>query len=655
MNCMAKFRVFVMLFVIVLLLAPSGIVSQSTGSQSAPASGSNGSSADSIIPFLNQNIVWYRDLTQQQQLATEPSDVLFFNDNRQIAGQVVRLAFEYSRARAQALAAQPDASSNSENVSQYQTLATLASKADQQYKETQKEVDQLRQQLATATGAKRRKLQATLDETQSEVELFQARRDTLRNMVQFATGATSGGIGSGTLTGQIEELARTVPSVNANARETDNDKNVSANNNANSMAVAARERKQESSGILDIVANLFTLRRKIKSLENDIKLTDGLAQTSKTLRAPLTAKIRELTQHGDQLAAQADTSDPAALLQERKDLDALTSQYKQLSASLLPLGKQNILLDLYKRSTTNWRNAVQSQYDTELKGLLLRLGGLAIILAVVLGVSELWRRASFRYVTDPRRRYQFLLIRRIVLWIVVAIIVALAFASELGTITTFAGLMTAGIAVALQNVILSVAGYFFLIGKYGVRVGDRVQVAGVTGDVVDIGLVRLHLMEVTGEGSPRPTGRVVVFSNSVVFQANAGLFKQIPGTNFVWHEITLTIGPEGHYHEAEKRLLEAVNKVYGEYQEKMEQQRRGMERALNSARIKEFVPESRLRLTGSGLEIVIRYPVELSGAAEIDDRMTRELIEAIDREPRLHLLGSTVKVEEAKAPEVEPA
>ena len=72
-----------------------------------------------------------------------------------------------------------------------------------------------------------------------------------------------------------------------------------------------------------------------------------------------------------------------------------------------------------------------------------------------------------------------------------AIIVAVAFASELGTITTFAGLMTAGIAVALQNVILSVAGYFFLIGKYGVRVGDRVQVAGVTGDVVDIGLVRL--------------------------------------------------------------------------------------------------------------------------------------------------------------------
>ncbi len=647
---MAKLRVLVILIFIVLVLAPCGAMSQSTPTPTSTAGGE-----ESIVPFLNQNIVWYRDLTQQQQLATEPSDVLFFNDNRQIAEQVVRLAFEYARARAQALATQPAVSANSANVSPYQTLTTLAAKADQQYKDTQKEVDDLRGQLTTATGAKRRKLQATLDETQSEVELFQARRDTLRNMVQFATGATAGGVGSGTLIGQIEELARAVPSVNANTRETDNDKNVSANNNANSIAAAARERKQEPNGILDIISNLFTLHHKINSLDDNVKLTDALAQTSKDLRAPLTAKIRDLTQRGDQLAAQADTSDPAALAQERKDLDTLTSQYKQLSASMLPLGKQNILLDLYKRSTTSWRNAVQSQYQTELKGLLLRLGGLGIILGVVLGVSELWRRATFRYVTDPRRRYQFLLLRRIVLWIVVAIIVALAFASELGTITTFAGLMTAGIAVALQNVILSVAGYFFLIGKYGVRVGDRVQVAGVTGDVVDIGLVRLHLMEVTGEGSPRPTGRVVVFSNSVVFQANAGLFKQIPGTSFVWHEITLTIGPEGHYHEAEKRLMEAVNKVYAEYHEKMELQRRSMERALNSARIKEFTPESRLRLTGAGLEIVIRYPVELSSAAEIDDRITRELIEAIDREPRLHLLGSTVKVEEAPAPEAEPA
>jgi len=155
---MTKLRFLIIsLFAVLLMATPSG------GAQSAAPPASTGSGAEAIIPYLNQTIVWYRDLTQQQQLATEPSDVMFFNDNLQLADQVVRLAFEYARARAQALGAEPNATANSNNVSQYQTLVTLAAKADQQYKETQKEVDDLRQQLSNASGAKRRKLQATLD------------------------------------------------------------------------------------------------------------------------------------------------------------------------------------------------------------------------------------------------------------------------------------------------------------------------------------------------------------------------------------------------------------------------------------------------------------------------------------------------------------
>src|SRR5690348_7207025 len=156
--------------------------------------------------------------------------------------------------------------------------------------------------------------------------------------------------------------------------------------------------------------------------------------------------------------------------------------------------------------------------------------------------------------------------------------------------------MTAGIAVALQNVILSIAGYFFLIGKYGVRVGDRVNINGVTGDVVDIGLVRLQLMEVTSGPAPLPTGRVVAFSNAVVFQAGSGMFKQIPGTNFLWHEITLTLDPKTNYRQVEKRMLETVNKVFAEYKDSIEAQRRSVELSLNSS-LRTFMPESRLHLT----------------------------------------------------------
>lgn len=600
-------------------------------------------SGEQIISYLNQTIVWSRQVSAEQQLVTEPSDTLFLNDSRLTADQVVRLAFDFARAQAQASQQGASTGTNHGAASQYQRLIDSANQADQKVKSLQQELEGFRQQLLTASGRKRTTLQALVSETEGELELYQTRRDTLRNMLQFATGTSASGLGSGSLISQVEELARSVPAANQTKE--------AQTNQAPNPTAAPRERRETPNGILSLATDLFTLRRKLHTLNENLRQTDQLAQTAKDLRAPLVAKIRELTQKGDDLAGQPDSQDPAVLAQQRKDLDAITAQFKQVSASLLPLGKQAILLDIYKRATNNWRNAVDSQFQAEWKGLLLRLVGLALILGVLLGISELWRRATFRYITDARRRYQFLLIRRIVLWCLIAIIVATAFASELGAITTFAGLLTAGIAVALQNVILSIAGYFFLIGRYGVRVGDRVNINGVTGDVVDIGLVRLQLMEVTAGPAPRPTGRVVAFSNAVVFQAGSGMFKQIPGTNFVWHEVTLTLDPKSNYAQAEQRMMEAVNKVFAEYRDSMEMQRRNVERSLNST-LGSFAPESRLNLTQTALEIVVRYPLELSNAGEIDNRMTRAILDALEQDPKLRAqvsAGPSIKMEEQPA------
>ncbi len=125
-----------------------------------------------IIAFLNQTILWYRQLTVQQQLATEPSDVLFLNDNRQLADETVRLAFDFARAQAQVLAhTNPVAAAGGSSGpgSQYQNLFNLAANADKQVKQTQAELDNFKRQLDTATGRKRRTLESTIAETQSEL------------------------------------------------------------------------------------------------------------------------------------------------------------------------------------------------------------------------------------------------------------------------------------------------------------------------------------------------------------------------------------------------------------------------------------------------------------------------------------------------------
>jgi small-conductance mechanosensitive channel len=212
--------------------------------------------------------------------------------------------------------------------------------------------------------------------------------------------------------------------------------------------------------------------------------------------------------------------------------------------------------------------------------------------------------------------------------------------NELGSLATYAGFLTAGLAVALQNVIASVVAYFFLIGRYGLRVGDRVTISGVSGDVVEIGLVRLHLMELTGEDSDlHPTGRVVGFSNSVLFQP-AAIFRQVPGTDYVWHTVALTLAPETDLKLAESRLMAAVEGVHEAYRERVEQQHAAFQRVVDLP-VPPPKPVGRLRFTSEGLEFVVRYPAEMRNASETDGRVIRALSEAIGREPRLALAGST--------------
>src|SRR5439155_13222638 len=197
----------------------------------------------------------------------------------------------------------------------------------------------------------------------------------------------------------------------------------------------------------------------------------------------------------------------------------------QLSASSTPLSEQAPQISASRSRMLEWRSALGEDYSSALRYLVLRLAMLAVVLMLMFGLSELWRRATMRYVQDLRRRRQFLLLRRIVVGCAVALFMVLSFVTEFGSLATFAGFSAAGLAVAMQSVILSVVAYFFLVGRWGVRVGDRVTVSGVTGEVVDIGLFRLYLMELGGSGlALQPTGRIVVFPNAVFFQSSA-LFK----------------------------------------------------------------------------------------------------------------------------------
>jgi small-conductance mechanosensitive channel len=316
----------------------------------------------------------------------------------------------------------------------------------------------------------------------------------------------------------------------------------------------------------------------------------------------------------------------------RDQYDTLAWLFQQTSAIATPLNKADVLLDQYRRNLNNWREVTDRQYREALRALALRVALFLALLALVLGAAHLWRRAVFRYVDEPRRRARFLLLQKVVVWVLVVAIAASTFATELGSLATFAGLITAGLAVAMQSVLVSIVGYFFLIGKYGVRVGDRVQIGSVTGEIIEMGLVRMHLMELSGQPAMSATGRVVAFANSIIFQASGGLFKQIPGVNLAWHEITLSLPSGADYAALKDKLLDAVTRVIDVYREDIARQTLEIQKAAGSSAASDPQPHVQLRFSAEGVQAIVRYPVQLTHAAEIDERVSKELLNVVSSE-----------------------
>jgi small-conductance mechanosensitive channel len=225
-----------------------------------------------------------------------------------------------------------------------------------------------------------------------------------------------------------------------------------------------------------------------------------------------------------------------------------------------------------------------------------------------------------------------LLLRRTIVGFLSVIVLLFGFVTQFDSLATFAGFITAGIAVGLQTILLSVAAYFFIIGRYGIRVGDRVTIttangAGVTGEVIEVGLVRFYMMELAGKGVElNPTGRVVVLSNAILFQAGAPLYKQIPGTEYAWHELVVKLANTANHRVASDAILKVVHSVYSEYREGIERQHNSVAQWMHSP-IARPVIQSRLQFEGGILQFWARFPVQIKNAAETDERLTEALLQ----------------------------
>ena len=585
---------------------------------------------EQVVQILDETVDWYRTLGTQQQNATQPSDLLILFANRQTADKVVGLAFDIARANAELLSSEASAGQGGADASSPQSLTQHQNQLDAQRRSIQQEIDAGRLKLASAKN--KQDVEANQLELQGELAMVDARKNLLDTMTEFVNANDPKAAGANALEAQIDAIAATIPSSSVNATAPPS---VAAPSPAASASPApaagsgGNKAAPERYGIWDLGTEVLRQRNKIGSIDLIGGHTAALAETFDKISAQPLKQLKTYAARGDALAAQADNASSGTLKDLRNEFDTLAWLFKQTSDILIPLTKERVLLKQYQHNLGNWRDSAERQYHDALTALAVRLGIVAGILAVVFVLAEVWKRAVLRYAREPRRRYQLLLVRTIVLWTVVIAVVGLSFVSEISTFATFAGLITAGLAVAMQSVLVSVVGYFFLIGKYGIRVGDRIQIGTVVGEVIDIGLVRMHLMELNQQGPLGPTGRVVAFANLIVFQASGGLFKQIPGVNLSWHETTLTLPAVKDYAALKDKLLAAMSAVLGNYTDEIARQTKEIERTTASSSVSEAAPQVQMHLADGKMQALIRYPVHLQHAAEIDERVAQAVLKVI--------------------------
>lgn len=468
-----------------------------------------------VLIYLEQGMDWQRSVEALEEVPSSAREKLLHEALRRSAKRLVASGIEFARAQAAILGPQgeTDDAPESEAAARRQRLLALTKETDQQVVTLQEQIKQLPRRRATA------QTQVTREKLNGELRLAQAQQETLRTMTGIFT-ATEGA--SGTLLDKIENLARTAivetPDSTVAVKSV-----VAASVPPPTEENEKRTLYQESDGMFRLSGALFSLGGKKSELAELIAHTKRLKQANRELITVLRGNLREALKEGRAITGQATPTDKKSLNDYRESLDALIARYKQYSTAIAPLGQVSVALDAGERNLQAWSGLIDEAWSKVLRLLLFRIAVLAVAIAIPLILSDLAHRATLRYVQDPRRQKQLHIVRRIILGFILTIVILLNFVSEFGSLATYAGFLTAGLAVALQTVLVSAVGYFFFFGRYGVRAGDRVTVAGVTGDVVQVGMMRLYIRELRAseDGELAATGKIVAFPNSILFQPTA--------------------------------------------------------------------------------------------------------------------------------------
>ena len=519
---------------------------------------------------------------QLAQLASLPEERVFAQEALRLGDYEVDLAFDaaLSGARNHPPPLSPEA----------REAQARQQKAEKQLDVDNDHVKQLAEQLGKATGDRADTLELDLAQAQAAMDLD---RDELEDAKEdlFRAGG---------------DLAGRIQAAKAEHEET---------SHRSESAIPTTAPPPEQVGVVHRVQQWLVLHRQQMQLwkaKADAEASAGvLTAQHNALDAKVDAEkesMPELAHHAKKSKAAAAVVQVSAANKSREEAADLLKRTQHIADDQKTLSSLDKRIETDKELSGVYGQWIDFVAGQQRRVMHLALLGLLIILAILLAVLLLssWMDKLVARSSMDRRQIQSLrTVTHVALQFISLLLILLVIFGLPGQLGTFLGLAGAGLTVALKDFIVSFIGWFVLMGKNGIRLGDWVEINGVTGEVVQIGPFHTVLLE-TGNwtDSGHPTGRRVTFTNSFAIEGH--YFNFSTTGQWLWDElqVVLPTGQDPYPMVAliQKKVIEATRESTREAEQEWRRSTTSREMSGFSA-----TPAMSVKPVLGGIEVSVRY------------------------------------------------
>lgn len=402
-------------------------------------------------------------------------------------------------------------------------------------------------------------------------------------------------------------------------------KQIEAHKSAYHTAAAAEQANPAARlPVFAVPTNMAQQLRAVNVIRGKLRDLQAAAEVSRNAAKSIDATHAELEKQLGTLTAPTEEN----TVSQVKALERMSEQRKLVADYARRQQDQVQLAQIYG----SWSTLLDARQVAIVHGMLRMLLAIVVVLVLMVLADIAIDRYYGRTKLDRRRSLTLRLLARIAVRFVCALVILFVVFGSPREISMILGLATAGLTVALKDFIVAFFGWFVIMGRNGIRVGDWVEINGISGEVVEIGLLRTVLLE-TGNlaDSGHPTGRRVTFVNSFAIERH--FFNFSTTGQWLWDSIEVLVPESQDPNEVTETIRGMVMQATSENGRLAEHE---WQRVTHKYGVQPFsaTPSVDMRPTANGIILCVRYITRAQERYELRTRLYKQVVDML-REDKL--------------------